>query len=249
MNSVSFQILFEDEDFIALNKQSKNTILIQGKLNLLQLLYKERKIKSVPCYYIGEMTSGICLFGKNEKSAQLFLDCQKKSGFHFVYEAIVRSPYPYKEELTIEGFLIEQNGKTLLSKDSGVFAHSKVHLVKRFKDFVLVEVVCVPSFFDQVLVHLSSLGLPVVGDTIYGAKSPKIFLSSLKGSKYRLARKKTEKPLVNGTMLHLKEIKVEDDSFSQFKQLRSGRDKIFHGFLNILEKYNRIPEEIWLGLS
>jgi 23S rRNA-/tRNA-specific pseudouridylate synthase len=85
----------------------------------------------------------------------------------------------------------------------GKHALTRVQVRERFNGWTLVECEPLTARPHQVRVHLRHVGLPVVGDSLYGGRP--LWLSRLKPG-YRLKPNKTERPLIGQAALHLAEL-------------------------------------------
>ena len=61
-------------------------------------------------------------------------------------------------------------------KPKGRSAHSEYEVLEQFRGFALLRVKIKTGRTHQIRVHLSAIGLPVVGDDVYGERSYKEFV-------------------------------------------------------------------------
>lgn len=170
--AISFEksrILYEDHDLLAYNKpagaiSSKEGIeaTLRGYCATAQLLHR-----------LDRDTTGILLFAKTplmvEKMLALFHQRQVKK----TYLAIVDGVFEKKEGV-IENCLGAKKkiaGQVMYgSTDAhhGTFASTKWHCLKKGSHTSLIR--CLPKTgrTHQLRVHLSELGHPILGDTLYG---------------------------------------------------------------------------------
>jgi len=98
-----------------------------------------------------------------------------------------------------------QLGLMRVDPKRGKRAHTVFTVLERFKSWTLLQ--CEPrtSRPQQIRVHLRHVGLPLVGDTLYGGKP--LWLSRFKPG-YRLKPGHTERPLLDRAALHAQELSL-----------------------------------------
>lgn len=196
--SDKIEIIFEDEDFIVINKPpgiSVHPSSSETKGTVVNwLIYHFPKIKSVGdslengnirpgiVHRLDKETSGVMAIAKNQKA---FLLLKKQFQAHTVtkkYVALVNgSP---KEDSGKIDFNIARSktdptkNVATKSKNEGRYALTYWEVIKRYPDHTLLEIAPKTGRMHQIRVHLKSIGLPVVGDKKYmpdgwrdGAKS------------------------------------------------------------------------------
>lgn len=201
-------ILFEDENLIFVNKPAFFPVeqtITKNRNNLhdcvVQYLWKKNpNLKNPP--YVGIMhrldrtTSGVILFTKNRAINKVVADLFQNRKIEKKYLAVAEIPknskYKIGDEFFVEMFMERvskksQTGKwgRVLEKDAGQFSKTKFKIVKSCKIeekiCFLLECTLFTGRTHQIRVHLSSVGLPILGDELYGGKSAKrIYLHSYK---------------------------------------------------------------------
>jgi RluA family pseudouridine synthase len=113
-------------------------------------------------------TSGILVFAKNEEAKfrlqSQWQDTKKK------YLAVVHGRCEKREE-TITTYLAENQAHGVYTTNDarkGKLAHTAYKVLKKTKDFSLLEVDLLTGRKHQIRVHLADIGHPVVGDPRYG---------------------------------------------------------------------------------
>lgn len=198
-------ILFEDENLIFINKPAffpvEQTITKERNNlhdSLVQFLWKRNpNLKNPP--YVGIMhrldrgTSGVILFTKNRAINKEISELFQSHNLEKKYLAVVEEKkYKIGSEFCVEMFMGRISGKSQVAKwgklsegEGGVFSKTKFKILKSCKiegkNCFLVECVLFTGRTHQIRVHLSSVGLPILGDELYGGKSAKrIYLHSSK---------------------------------------------------------------------
>jgi tRNA pseudouridine32 synthase/23S rRNA pseudouridine746 synthase/23S rRNA pseudouridine1911/1915/1917 synthase len=113
-------------------------------------------------------TSGVLVFAKNEKVKRYLQDNWKE--FDKTYFAVVHGKLQEKEGI-ITSYLLENKMHVMYStKDSekGKLSKTGYKVVKESGKFSLLEIALFTGRKNQIRVHLSDKGHPVIGDKIYG---------------------------------------------------------------------------------
>jgi 23S rRNA pseudouridine1911/1915/1917 synthase len=185
--AVPLNILYEDDDLLVVDKPAGLTVhptpghishtLVNALLaHLPHLADIGDWLRPGIVHRLDKDTSGLMLVAKNSK-AQANLIGQFKS--HSVAKAYLTL---VKGRLTPETGIIEaaigrdpRNRKKMAVVEGGREARTEYRVIKYIRDYTLVEVRPETGRTHQIRVHLGAIGFPVVGDKIYGVRSP--FLS------------------------------------------------------------------------
>lgn len=171
-------VIYEDEYLIAVNKP-------KGMLTHSSRHNKTVALEQVVCGYflpnsftfravnrLDRDTSGIVLIAKDEYTASLLSEQIKKGEMQKTYSALVVGN-PKSERFIIEKAIKRSSPssmKRICAKD-GKYAKSECTLVKRLDDGKsIIDVRLHTGRTHQIRVHLSSVGLPLFADSLYGEK-------------------------------------------------------------------------------
>lgn len=173
-----FEILYEDQDIIIGNKAA-------GYLTVAALWNKDKTIHSALNAYVrkgnprsqksvfvvhrlDQATSGVLIFAKTEE-AQFFLKDHWKSTTKNYY-AIVHGHLPQKSGL-ISSYLAEDEDyvvRSIADSEKGKLAQTEYTVVKETPQHSLLKINLLTGKKNQIRVHLSEQGCPIVGDSKYG---------------------------------------------------------------------------------
>ena len=173
-----FDVLYEDRDLIIGDKsagfltvaakwEKQNTI--EEILNSYVRKGSAQSRKSVYVVHrLDQATSGVLVFAKSEE-AQNFLKNHWKQNVK-TYYAVVRGQLQKKKDL-IETHLLEDDDYVVHSTTDttrGKLAQTEYAVVHETTHLSLLKINLLTGKKNQIRVHLSELGHPVVGDAKYG---------------------------------------------------------------------------------
>ena len=209
---ISAFIVFENDNFIALNKPSGLLSIPdrQGKEISLKILLKEKYGNIFTVHRLDKDTSGLIVFAKNE-TAHKHLSLQfegrqtKKTYQGLVIGSLMEAQgsidSPIAEHPALNGtMIIHRNGKEALTD---------YEVLDDFVIYSLVQFRIHTGRTHQIRVHMKDIGHPIVCDELYGDGKP-ILVSSLK-SKFKLSKDvEEERPILNRLALHAFQLTFAD---------------------------------------
>ncbi|MGI6377875.1 MAG: RluA family pseudouridine synthase [Bacilli bacterium] len=173
-----FDILYEDEDFIAINKPSGLLSIATEREKektayhfLMNYVRKENpKNQIFILHRLDRDTSGIMLFAKNLQVRDLLQKKWNELVSKRIYFAVVNGTLVSKEG-TLKNYLAETSTHVVfVSKGKqGREAITHYRVLKEKGPYSLLELSLASGRKNQIRVQLQHLGHPVVGDEKYGA--------------------------------------------------------------------------------
>lgn len=173
-------ILYEDYDIIVIekthglltvetDKEEENTVdyLLNGYV-------KKGNPKSRKCVFVvhrlDKDTSGVLIFAKSEQSKKYLQDNWKKATK--TYYTIVNGVIEQKEDI-LSSYLTQNAIYRVYSVEDpkvGKLSKTEYKVLKESENYSLIEVNLLTGRKNQIRVHFSEAGHPVVGDKMYGEK-------------------------------------------------------------------------------
>jgi len=182
--SIPLNIIYEDEDLIVVDKPAGLTVhpapghpghtLVNALLaHFPRLADSGDALRPGIVHRLDKDTSGVMLVAKNSR-AQADLAGQFKS--HTVSKAYL---VLVKGHLTPEAGVIEaaigrdpRHRQRMAVVARGREARTEYKVIRYIREYTLLEVRPRTGRTHQIRVHLGAIGFPVVGDKIYGVRSP-----------------------------------------------------------------------------
>ena len=174
-----FPVLYEDQHIIVVDKPAgKPTSSTDGSISIQEIISEllkrqsKGKIRAYVVHRLDKEVSGVLLFAKSHDAMETIKDKWKETEKH--YYALVEG-IPAKSEDTIESWLIEDKSQKMHSTTETGNAKFSITSYKTIKlvqnNYALLDVKTETGRKNQIRVHLSDFGHPIVGDRKYGASN------------------------------------------------------------------------------
>ena len=182
MNSTSLEILFEDNHLIIVNKKSGE--IVQGDKTgdptLAEKIkkYIKKKYNKKGNVFLGIIhrldrpTSGIIVYAKTSKALSRMNDLFRNNKIKKKYWAIIENKPP-QDQGKLENYLLKnqkQNKSYVVEKNKGKLAILSYELIKKLKNYNLVEINLQTGRHHQIRTQLSNIKCFIKGDVKYGAR-------------------------------------------------------------------------------
>ena len=180
---INIEYIYKDQDIILINKPAgiivhpgtknpKHTLL-NGILNdFPEIKYVGNPERPGIVHRLDKETSGILIVARNNRSFESLSNMFKSRKIHKEYvcfvkgivnpvEGTINSPIARHTRLKIKQAIVI-NGKESITK---------YKTMKNIKNFSLLRIQLFTGRMHQIRVHLSSIGHPILGDSLYGKKN------------------------------------------------------------------------------
>ena len=170
-----FDIVFEDDALIVLNKPSGTAVhggsgVSFGVIEQLRRARPEAKLLEL-AHRLDRETSGLLIVAKKRAALTALHDLFRDGQIAKRYLALVKGEWTNLKQqvkLPLHKYLTSAGERRVSVSAEGKEAHSIVRLKARWENFSLVEVELKTGRTHQIRVHLSHLGFPIAGDDKYG---------------------------------------------------------------------------------
>lgn len=189
---IALDIVYEDENITVINKpagmpthQSLNHYE-DTLANALAFRYRDRPYVFRAVNRLDKDTSGIILTANNKLYAELLASKLQQSKFKKEYIAIVEG------ELTGKGVInapIARQAESIIIReirDDGEVAITEYEVVCSSEKLSVIKAYPITGRTHQIRVHMSHIGHPILGDSMYGEKSDLINRHALHAYKLKI---------------------------------------------------------------
>jgi 23S rRNA pseudouridine1911/1915/1917 synthase len=164
-----FEIVFEDDYIIVLNKKAK--LLIQPtKKERYTLTYalnqylNEKKERAIPCHRLDRETTGLIIYVKDRVVGRRVMEQFKRREIKKRYIAFVKGKLKKKKGV-LEGYILDREGRE--HKERPKKAKTFYQVRREFGNFSVVELEPLTGRTNQLRIQLAKLGNPILGERKY----------------------------------------------------------------------------------
>ena len=187
--NIPLDIIYQDEDIAIINKPQGMTVHagngVHGSTLVNALLYHLDSLSGINgvirpgiVHRIDKDTSGLLVVAKNDAAHVSLSEQIKNKTCRRIYLALVEGVVKENDGV-IDTFIgrSDKNRTMMAVKSDGRRAITHYKVIRRYKDYTLMEFSLETGRTHQIRVHTKYLGHPVVGDPVYGYKTQKFRLN------------------------------------------------------------------------
>src|SRR3989442_509669 len=228
-------IVYEDDDLVVVDKPAgmvvhvgagvKSGTLVNALLHHISSLSRAGgELRPGIVHRLDKMTSGLVLVAKNDLAHRQLAAQFKEREVHKTYIALVhgRVPNPMGEIVKSVGRDPIHRVRMRLEGIGAREARTQYRVLRRFAHFTLLEAEPLTGRTHQIRVHLSSIGHPIVGDTLYRAPA-------------RISIGGREQSTLGRNFLHASAIEFNHPRTGQRKSLKARLPDELREFLRVLD--------------
>lgn len=172
--NLPFDIVYEDQEIIVVNKKAGLlTVAIPGEVQvtLYRMVREYANKRHFMVFIVNRLdkdTSGLVMFAKSERIKRLYQDNWNALAIKRKYLAVVEGKI--SKDGQIDNFLYEESNTLVHSSKCGKRAITNYHVLKSNREYTLLDIDIETGRKNQIRVHMSELGHPIVGDKKYGSQ-------------------------------------------------------------------------------
>jgi 23S rRNA pseudouridine955/2504/2580 synthase/23S rRNA pseudouridine1911/1915/1917 synthase len=239
MQNTKIDIIFENDDIVAINKPAGLLTLpdrYNANLPSVQSIFKQKYGEIFIVHRLDMGTSGILLLAKNAETHSSLNQQFAQHTIRKFYTAVVNGNIQ-QEHIDIDIPLIMGPKGIVYPSARGKESLTIIDVQKRYRNATLIKAELRTGRQHQIRVHTAAIGHPLLVDETYGNTND-FLLSSIK-RRYNLSKNTTERPIIARLTLHSTELTFEKPDGST-QTLTAPYPKDFNALLNVLDKYASI---------
>ena len=233
------ETIFENENFIAINKPS-------GLLSIPDRKQSGISLKDMLIQQYGEIftvhrldkeTSGVIVFAKDEQTHKQLSELFEGRDVEKYYVGLVHGKM-INEQGSVDAPVTEhpvKKGKMITNK-KGKPSLTDYEVLENFRLFSWIKFRLHTGRTHQIRVHMQHIGHSIVCDELYGSDEP-VYLSSLKRNYHLSKKEESERPILSRLALHSLQLKF--DLNGGHYEFESEIPKDLKAMLQQLRKLNR----------
>ena len=190
--NINLNVVYEDQYLLVISKEpgilthptpgrNKDTIVNALLYHYSKLSGLSGKERAGIVHRLDKDTSGLLIIAKDDNTHRLLSEMFKKRKIKKTYTALVWGSFSENEGqivLPIGRSRLDRK-KMSISIDKGRDAVTGFEVRERFKDSTLLDIYPATGRTHQIRVHLSYIGHPVIGDSLYGTRSSRSLAEEL----------------------------------------------------------------------
>ena len=231
------QIIFENEDFVAVNKPAGLLTIPdrENKLPSLKQILSEKYGHIYTVHRLDRDTAGLLLFAKNEAAHKYFSGLFEDRKIEKYYLGVVKGK-PSASKGMIDAPIAEHpviKGKMVVHR-SGKASSTGYEVLEGHNSYSLVAFQLFTGRTHQIRVHAQHMGHPLACDPLYGDGKP-VLLSEIK-KKYKLSKLELEeRPVISQLALQSYRL-VFNDREGQKHDIQIDMPKEYRALMNQISK-------------
>lgn len=229
-------ILFEDEDFLLINKPYGISTLDDRDITKQNILRMARAYCADPqvCHRLDKETSGILAIAKNPAAYRhLSMQFENREVVK-IYHAVSATKQKLDNKMVELPILALKDGNVKIDRE-GKPASTIFNTLKVYDNASLIACFPITGRMHQIRIHLATIGSSILADSLYGGKE--LFLSQMKSKNFNLKKDTYEQPIIKRVALHAHSLSFKIMNGTELTT-QAEYPKDFGVLIKLLEKYS-----------